>query len=273
MKAEAEAILKHLGLTEYEARAIAALIEYGSMPAERISAMASIPLPRVYDTMKSLAGRGLVIVSNTRPQTFRAIEPKRFIDLLKEDERRRADDRLKEIDNITPQFMKIIASMPTTSEMETTEIFATVKKKANMDKIREEYQTLARKEILIFAGDLSWVPSSVRNIRRIVQKGIKYRILWDKSDGNVVSNVRKALSAGAELRFYGDTGNLRCIIVDDDRVSIALKIPTEGSPKSVEYTTLTINNKLLTDVFRRYFLALWDKAMPAEKWLAKAARK
>ncbi len=82
---EIEAMFKHLGLTRYESKALLTLIGNGKCTADRVTSLAGIPLPRVYDTMNSLARRGFVSVSKTRPEVFRAIDPKRLFEILEEE--------------------------------------------------------------------------------------------------------------------------------------------------------------------------------------------
>ncbi len=74
---KAKAMLKNLGLTEYEAKAYVTLVKFGTLTAEKISEMGKIPLPRVYDTIAELHKKGFVLVGNTRPKKFKAVEIKK----------------------------------------------------------------------------------------------------------------------------------------------------------------------------------------------------
>ena len=80
--------LRSLGLTLYEAKAYIAILKKGVMTSTEVAKEAGIPQPRVYDVLKSLEEKGLILVSKGRPRLYRAENPraslKRLIDRIKE---------------------------------------------------------------------------------------------------------------------------------------------------------------------------------------------
>ena len=68
-------LLRRLGLTSYEAKAYAALISSGSLTATELASRSEIPQPRVYDVVRSLMEKGLIMVSEGRPRRFAALPP------------------------------------------------------------------------------------------------------------------------------------------------------------------------------------------------------
>jgi sugar-specific transcriptional regulator TrmB len=64
--------LEALGLTAYEARALAHLVRHGERTGPLLSREAGIPFGRVYDTLNGLAERGLVTSKGGRPRMFAA---------------------------------------------------------------------------------------------------------------------------------------------------------------------------------------------------------
>jgi sugar-specific transcriptional regulator TrmB len=276
---EIEALLKHLGLTEYEAKAILALLSHGSLTADKVSSAAHIPLPRVYDTMKSLAERGLISVGRTRPQAFTAVDPKRFFALLKEDEQRKLNEKLHKIDSITPQFMGMIEKMPqvTVSELEP---IAFIKRRINVGKSWIEVQDDAEREFMVFAGDLSWLDERIDSIKRTIKRGVRYRVMWTRPLQELAPFIRKALRIGVELRLmesdYLRENKLRALVCDTRKVYIIKKIQRaeadskpgkSGSEEIADYSGILLNDPMIAEVFRNYFNELWTKAVPADKWL------
>src|SRR3989344_5815055 len=210
-----EAILKHLGLTVYEARALVVLVKNRKCTAERISNLGDIPLPRVYDTMEELAKRGLVVISKSRPQTFQAIDPKRFFDVLKEDEKKRFNESTKTIDVASKEFMKGISTMIRQPETEETEeSIAYIKRRINVGHFWKRLESEVKKEFLVFAGDLSWVGPQNSAIKKLIHDGIDYKVLSAKPDSSLSTNIRKATKTGVDLRFNKTVGGLRAIVVD-----------------------------------------------------------
>jgi len=272
-------LLKHIGLTEYEAKAYLALIKHGALTAEKISSLAAIPLPRVYDTMASLSKRGLIFVSKTRPQTYKVNKPKRIFDILKEDEKRKMEQRLKEIEKIVPQFLETISKIPQPAEAETEQVMAYIKRKVNMEKLWFEAHNKAKHDILVFAGDLSWASKTSSLIKKMLKKGVRYKILWSKASKEIVPNVKKLISVGAELKYNQNVGNLRGFIVDGKSVYLA-ETETGHEPKMIKskvpeekYTTIIITNKTIVDVLYKHFHLLWKTGTVADKFLKKYARK
>ncbi|HLE07933.1 MAG TPA: helix-turn-helix domain-containing protein [archaeon] len=286
MEQNPEALLKHLGLTEYEAKSYLALVKNGPLAADKVSSLANIPLPRVYDTMVSLSKRGLVIVSRSRPQVFRVTDPTQIFNILREDEKRKMEERLKEIESVIPQFVSSIKSYKKAEVGNALEeVLAYVNRRANIGKLWENMQTESKEEFLIFAGDISWGGQRIKEIKKLVKSGINYKVIWSKSSGTVLKNAKNIMKAGAELRYSESIGELRGIIVDGRKVLIIQKTTRsledtkeikEGMPwseKVADYTSIIITNKLIADVFRKYFYSVWKDSMPLERFLKRAERK
>lgn len=68
-------LVESLDLSEYEITVYLAVIEHGELTASEISEETSVPQPRVYDTARALADRGLVELKESRPMRVMAIHP------------------------------------------------------------------------------------------------------------------------------------------------------------------------------------------------------
>ena len=279
---EVKSLLKQAGLTEYEARACLAMIRFGKCSADKISTAENIPLPRVYDTMSSLVKRGLVAVSRTRPQNFRITNFKRFFDILKDDEKRNAENKIKEIDKITSKFMKLSQSLKIKEPDDEKEDILSYSREMNINDVWEDVQSQTKKEFLIFAGDLSWVNSRSKEIKKLIKKGVDYKVLWSKPSKEIVPNVKKALKLGIKLRCYNDPSNkLRAIVSDSKKISLIRKTLKPGVDASeaksskpwsediADYTGILIISEMVTKVFRDYFYCLWENSMTAEDFVKK----
>jgi len=96
--AETEAVLKALGLTEYEAKCFVAATRIGTGTAKEMGEVADVPRARVYDCMDALAERGLVDVQESKPKQYRAVRPETAIGTL----RRAFDDRFDRLEELLP---------------------------------------------------------------------------------------------------------------------------------------------------------------------------
>jgi sugar-specific transcriptional regulator TrmB len=89
-----------VGLTEYEARCLVALIRIGHGTAKEISDVADVPRARVYDSMDALQTRGLADVQGSQPRRYRAVGTDETVDRL----RREFDDRFEELSDLLPRL-------------------------------------------------------------------------------------------------------------------------------------------------------------------------
>jgi sugar-specific transcriptional regulator TrmB len=87
MTDDLRATLEHVGdrfdLGEYEIDAYLAVLEHGELTASDIADRTDVPQPRVYDTVRSLADRGLVELRESRPMKIVAIDPEEAFEDVK----------------------------------------------------------------------------------------------------------------------------------------------------------------------------------------------
>jgi sugar-specific transcriptional regulator TrmB len=93
--------LRKLGLTEYEARSYAALVGLGEATAREVHEASGVPRTRVYDILRDLTEKGFVEFVLGSPTYYRAIEPERVIDRLKDELLEAADRSADELKNLT----------------------------------------------------------------------------------------------------------------------------------------------------------------------------
>ncbi len=74
--------LKILGLSEYEARVYSALVMHDHAEAKELVEFLGISKPSVYESLQSLEDKGLVVIANSKPATYKAVSPDMAIKLL-----------------------------------------------------------------------------------------------------------------------------------------------------------------------------------------------
>ncbi len=67
--------LEALGIKGYEGKAYLALLRIGEETAPNLASKAGVPLPRIYDVLRSLCRKGLVETRAGRPRKYRALPP------------------------------------------------------------------------------------------------------------------------------------------------------------------------------------------------------
>ena len=96
------AILRELGLKEYEAQCFVALTRIPHGSAKDISEIAAVPRTRVYDAVEQLQSYGLVDVQHSNPQQFRAIPTEEAVALLQRQFDQRFETLRGALDELDP---------------------------------------------------------------------------------------------------------------------------------------------------------------------------
>lgn len=102
--------LRKLGLTEYEAKSYAALVGLGEATAREVHEASGVPRTRIYDILKDLTEKGFAEFVQGSPTYYRAIEPERVIERLKEElleAANRSADELKNLNLGTPALTPV----------------------------------------------------------------------------------------------------------------------------------------------------------------------
>src|SRR4030065_469756 len=77
--------LQEVGLTEYEAKAYTALLNAHLSTATQVSEKSCVPRTRIYSVLESLQTRGWIRIISGVPLLFKAVEPAKVFEKVKED--------------------------------------------------------------------------------------------------------------------------------------------------------------------------------------------
>lgn len=265
----AEAQLKSLGLTEYEVKAYVTLLQHGTLTAERISELGSIPLPRVYDTIAELQKKGFVLISKSRPKVFKPVAAKKALENYLELQRQQTEHRLANLKDSVASAVTALNKMPTTPGSSDVSGTWSIEKRSNILRMLSDEAMDAKKEMLVFSGDLSWIGDVTSAFRSAIKRGVKIKILMHRGNSpTVLANMRTAKKLGCQVRL-GFTGMLRGQIIDNRSLHIATKFSDsgavnlleEGHPGSTDsrYEMIMFDNPALIDAFKQYFEFWWAK--------------
>jgi len=264
-----EALLKECGLTFYESKAYITLLKLKVATAEQISEFANIPLPRVYDTLVQLQKKGFVLISKTRPKRFRPNKPKSALENLINSRKKDFEEDIKDMEKNIKKIANTLSKIPgeKLEERKIREIWSTEKRK-NIVFILNEQKEMAKKEILIFSGDFSWIREAVKIIRQAIRKGVKIRaIVHEPQTKEWSKNIEFAKKIGINVRG-GYKGLMRGHVIDNKTVSIAIKRRSDterveagdgkpGSDLFHKYELVTSNNPILVKIIKENFEFWW----------------
>lgn len=158
-------VLKNLGLSDYEAKALIALLSKGTLTAKEVSELSGIPRTSVYDVMDSLLSKGLV-ESYGKPMKFKAVSANDVISVLS----RGFNENIQYLKRELPKI-----------EAEEVDIIRVYRGEMVLEKLREFVQE-AKEEII---GVLSYIPDSVAEIL----KKAECRVVLISSNASIVEKA------------------------------------------------------------------------------------
>lgn len=97
--------LRDFGLSEYEAKVLLTLIAKGELTAKEISEFSGVPRTSVYEVVRSLTGKGLVMASG-KPLKFRALPAQELMTLFSRKLQNNIEFLKKELPNIEKRGTK-----------------------------------------------------------------------------------------------------------------------------------------------------------------------
>lgn len=108
---EALAILKQVGLNQYEAKVYTALLSKGSCSAGEISESTDVPRSRVYDVLISLEKKGFAIIQMGKPVKYLPVTPKDVITRLKTQYKKEYEKDLEKLQKLEGEIMSVLVPL------------------------------------------------------------------------------------------------------------------------------------------------------------------
>jgi sugar-specific transcriptional regulator TrmB len=246
--------LAALGLNQYEAKAYLALVRRDSATPAEVAQMAGLPRQRVYDVLRGLAERDLVVTVPGPQMRYAATAPDVAIAHLLD--QRRAAVRSLETDaaDLTEQLASLwLMGRREDAPLKYVEVLRDreavgVRMAKLMDEVCEEYLVLVRPPYFGEPGPDEDVSDSHR-IRAIYQR--------DALDlSALASYMRREQEAGAQIRI-AESLPTKLAIADRRTVVLHLPDPVAGTP---QFTTLIVDHPELAALMALSFEAIWATA-------------
>lgn len=231
-------------LTDNEIKVYTALLELGESLASKIGEKIGMNRTHVYDILESLINKGLVsyVIKNNR-KFFRAANPNKLYDYLKEKEKRIKEQEVK-IKEIIPN---LLALQKPKEEKTITEIYH------GKEGIKTIYNDILRKVkeyyVLGATGKIAEMLKYYfpQHERQRVKKKVKLKLLFNKSlRKKEIATKRKF----AEIRFLPkEFSSPIPTTIYENRIVILIW---------TEPLAIVIENKEVTNTYKKYFDLLWN---------------
>ncbi|MGB9936498.1 MAG: TrmB family transcriptional regulator [Methanobacterium sp.] len=248
--------LKIMGLVEYEAKVYSALVLFERAEVKKIYEYLGVPKPSVYQSLKGLMDKGIVMRVSSKPAIYRAVPPKIALRNLIEVHKNAEKNAIAELKRLEASSM----------ETEAAEIIWTLFGENNVEHSMEELIAKAKISIkLILPLEYMSFLSFVNNKDLVIELLMFGK---DKGIGDRYGLTNLKVHDGREIDF-SDFGKLSkylvnlplpqeqyskfiLVLIDDDEFMYVPPYP--GKTKS----GLTSRNPYLIGFVNTLFGAVWD---------------
>jgi len=248
--------LKTLGLTEYEAKVYSALVLLDRAEVKQIYEYLDAPKPSVYQSLKTLADKGLVQVVNAKPAIYRALPPKIALKHMTEIHRRAEDTALLELEDL--EKSRVSQEMP--------DVIWTLYGDESIDHSIEELLGKAKKSVKLILPDSHLLYLEILRDRDISVElimfgadaliperyGLKHAVIHDAM-AIELKDFEPVMKYLANLPVKGDQlTSFILAMADEEEFMYIPPLPT--IPKS----GLTSKNPFVLSLANMVFSAVWE---------------
>lgn len=210
--------LKTLGWTVYESSAYCAIVESGPLKANNLAIKANIPQGRIYQVIASLADKGWLKKTGTRPAIYDAQNPRRVLEA--------------ELDTMQKKMARSLEDAEQAWELRTGRIGDADDKSWTVSGIHGiilEARNLcesAKKSIKIVDSSLNWLNGSdFHRFEDWINGGIKVSVI---SINSSINELKRLVNAGADA-YVTKNEDLSFYIIDDKVILMKLDSPDSGT--------------------------------------------
>jgi sugar-specific transcriptional regulator TrmB len=262
---QAEILNKELGLSPYESRTFLSILTLGPMSPSDIAQRADIPRPRIYDVLRSLVQKGLLMEQSGKPAIYAPIEPSEALrNLLTEIEKetsRQLEEKRKIVRALSTQLSQIYEK---TKHLKSEEgkVWFTQRDIAFISIYAEAIRN-CEKEILIASTSPTPPEKEILEaVKHALEKGKSVRVVrqiterWTLQD---LEDYEQYIKAGSQVRYLDLKEIPLRFMVFDDR-DVILVFPSETGSTTLEALWLRIPS--LARILHQQFEELWRKGRP-----------
>ena len=242
-------VLQKLGLAKNEAQIYHLLLQRGEQNVSQLSERSSIHRRNVYDSLRRLSQRGLVIeIQEKRESFFQAVDPENLQDIINE--------KNSALSTVMPEMTKLFRRTP---PQQATLIYRGIEgwKNCMRDIIRigEDYYCIAGKGGWMDSRLTGFFPNFIRDLNAAK---IKCHVLFDyevkKNEHPITQHV------GDNYRFLPkDCLSTASVEIFGDRVCLVTNIHYGGLEDEFYFTVIA--NQELADGFKSWFSVMWKSCV------------
>ncbi|WP_255196046.1 TrmB family transcriptional regulator [Halorarius litoreus] len=261
-----------LGLTEYEATALAELLRLGRTTAPNLAEATGIPKARIYGVLDELADAGYVKVIPGRPKEYQPRDPESLLARAKENKRQEYESFERELDDQREAFLSQFGPAFERAGGDITpaeELFHVVDVGDPSESETRRLYHDAERSVFVLTKSFEYLdsvePALSDAVERVPVKVLLHHPnLLDDDEKPVQSRIVERLRSdhdGVEFRFSEGRLPWRGTFIDpsmeyDDGEAIFL-VEEPDVPNHMRQAAITENGSFVAG-FKRYFDLVWD---------------
>lgn len=234
-----------LGLTPNETKVYLTLLDLGTAQAGQITEKSGVHRRNVYDAIARLMEKGLIsFVTVNNKKLFSPVNPKRFLELV--------DEKKFELDSLKTDFQKIMPELELKTKLKERHDVRFYK---GVEGLKTVFESIIRSsQNYIGYGPGHQLEKILKHyfkhfVSKRLKSKIKIRLIYEESSRKLIK--KNPLS---EIRYLPDEYSSHAALrIFDNKVAILLL--SEEEPLAI-----VIENKAITDGYRKYFEVMWKAA-------------
>jgi len=164
--------LRELGLTTYEAQAFLALVQNPDISATQLCNETGIPDSKIYFALEELHRKGLIVIREGTPRSYRALSPREALAKLKAQMSEEYQARLAKLDELR------VTLEPLYKKSERSEIGLAYVMKGFDNVLSRMIEVLktARREVILFIPDVTIYERLAPQLEGLRRNGVRIRM-------------------------------------------------------------------------------------------------
>ncbi len=202
--------VQEYGLTEYEARAYLALLDFEVAPASKIARLARVPRTKIYQALEGLEEKKLVRVIPERPKRFVAQPLHNHLDQLKRKAERKAQSLEQEKEKLADEF-----TPQGTVDLEDPGQFVMVRSRANVTEKLMSLIENADDSVIVLGSEMALdrFEYFTPGLEEAVERGVLFTAIGPLTDSN--QEACEALEEHGRVLAYSKANPGQCLVIVD----------------------------------------------------------
>jgi len=270
---DADELLEHLNLTEYETTALAELLALGRTTAPDLAESTGIPKARIYGVLDSLVDRGFVKLYPGRPKEYQPKHPEEILDRAAENHRQEYEAYAAELEEVRGAFLDEFEPLYEQASEDITpteELFHVVDVGGPSERETRRLYHEADDRMNILTKSFEYFEDVAPAFSDAIERGIDVRILFlhpehlaDENQAvqsDIVERIQREFPA-VEYRFSSERLPWRGTMTDPsmsyESGAAVLLVEEEDVPLSMRQAAVTENHSFVAG-FGRFFDLVWE---------------